>query len=226
MVVTERGIGTAAGFGAPARLRLTIAPAESGLRMNDAAASPDGRLFAGTLDESDAPRRAALHRIDPGFVEHRVYSELTMANGIGWSPDGGTMYFIDTMTHGVDACAYDAGTGAVSGRRRLVSIPPESGLPDGLAVDGEGHVWVALWGGGRLERYSPSGASSGTIALPASQVTNCCFGGSGLDELYVTSARKGLDARELEEQPLAGAVFRVAVDVAGLPAASARLSGG
>jgi sugar lactone lactonase YvrE len=181
-------------------------------------------LFAGTLDERGARRRAALYRIDPGFVVSQVCSEITLANGLGWSPDGGTMYFIDTMTHGVDAYAYDADTGAMGKRRCLVSIPPDGGLPDGLAVDAEGHLWVALWGGGRVERYSPSGEPSGAIALPARQVTNCCFGGPGLDELYLTSARQGLGAGELHEEPLAGALFRARVDVAGLPPASTVLS--
>lgn len=188
-------------------------------RLNDAKCAPDGRLFVGTMHEGGAEREAALYRIDGDYSVTLVLSDVSLSNGLGWSPAGDTMYFVDTTTRGVDAFDYVLGSGELRRRRRIVTFTPEDGLPDGMTVDADGCLWVALWGGGEVRRYRPDGRLDGAIELPASQITNCCFGGAGMSDLYITSARLGLTQQQLAAEPFAGAVFRVRVDIAGPPAA-------
>jgi sugar lactone lactonase YvrE len=128
------------------------------------------------------------------------------------------MYYIDSPTHRVDAFDFDLESGDVSRRRQLVAFPEAWGFPDGMAVDAEGFLWVAFWGGSAVRRIDPEGRVRATVRFPVSQVSSCAFGGAGLGDLYVTSARNGLSPRELEREPQAGAVFRVRVDVRGRPA--------
>ena len=125
------------------------------------------------------------------------------------------MYYIDSPTKAVDVLDYDVATGAATNRRHLISIDDVDGVPDGMAVDAQGHLWVAFFGGGVVRRYDPDGGLDTEIALPASQITSCAFGGDALDELYITSAARGLSATELAEQPHAGAVFRCRPGVSG-----------
>lgn len=136
-----------------------------------------------------------------------MISEVTIWNGLGWSPDGSRTYYIDSPTRRVDVLDYDVATGAATGRRPLVSCEDVDGVPDGMAVDAEGHLWVAFFGGGVVRRYDPEGGLVTEVALPAAQITSCAFGGDGLDELYITSAARGLSATDFAE-PHAGAVFR------------------
>jgi sugar lactone lactonase YvrE len=161
-----------------------------GNRCNDAKCDPAGRLWAGTLSTTRERGAAALYRLDPGAPPTRVLA-ATVANGLGWSPAGERMYFIDTAEQRVDVLDYDAATGAASDRRPLVHVDPAAGMPDGLAVDVEGGIWVALFGGGAIHRYAPDGERLAAIALPASHPTSLAFGGEDLRTLYVTSARGG-----------------------------------
>jgi len=188
------------------------------LRMNDGACDPAGRFWAGTMALDERPDAGALYRLDvDGHVE-RILEPVTISNGIDWSDDGRTMFFIDSATHRVDAFDFDGATGAVSNRRPFVTIPGEEGTPDGLTLDAEGSVWVALWGGGAVHRYSPAGALDVVVRVPTKYPTSCAFGGRDLGDLFITSATIRLTAAERAEQPLAGGVFRCRPGCAGRPA--------
>lgn len=189
-----------------------------GNRMNDGACDEAGRFFAGTKAEDDTPGAGALYRLDPSAdAGHRaepvrVFADVTNSNGIAWSPDGRLLYYVDTGTRRIDVCDYDPRTGTVSHRRPFAEIGAEAGWPDGLAVDAEGAVWVALWEGGAVRRYTPDGRLHRTLYVPARRVTNCAFGGADLDVLYVTTA--ATDDRE----PLGGRLFAFRTGIRGLPA--------
>jgi sugar lactone lactonase YvrE len=197
-----------------------VAPVEGdkpGNRMNDATCDPQGRLWAGTMAFDFAEGAASLYRIDSDLQASLVLRDLTISNGMGWSPSGDTMYFIDSTTYAVDAMPFDGSTGEVGDRRRLISFSETDGMPDGLTVDAEGGIWVALFGGGEVRRFDPDGEAKGSIRMPVTQVTSVCFGGPTLEDLYITTAAVQLDADALALQPLAGATFVCRPGVAGLP---------
>ena len=132
-------------------------------------------------------------------------------------PDGTTFYYIDSPTREVAAFDYDAASGELTNRRVAIPIPEGEGFPDGMTIDSEGMLWIALWGGWGVVRYDPkTGERLGKIDLPVEKVTSCCFGGANLDQLYITTARIGLDEEALAKQELAGAVFRVDAGASGL----------
>lgn len=187
------------------------------VRMNDGGCDPAGRFYCGSMAYDMAPGRGGLYRFDPDGAVTRVLDGLGISNGIAWSPDGTRVHFVDTLTGRVDLFDYDVGSAGLSNRRPLVTIDRAQGLPDGLALDAEGGVWVALWTGGAVHRYGPEGTLDAVVRLPVSQVTACAFGGENLDELYITTSGLGLpDGAE----PTAGAVFRVEPGVRGLPVAT------
>lgn len=195
-----------------------VAPALADTRLNDCRCDPQGRLWAGTMSKTRTPGRGALHRIEPDGTLARVLAGTTISNGLGWSPDGETMYFVDSTTQRIDAFDFDAAAGALDGRRTLVEIDPADGLPDGLAVDAEGCLWVCLFGGGALRRYAPDGSLEAVVDLPVTNPTCPAFGGAQLDTLYVTSARHRLSDAQLAAEPLAGALLALEPGVRGLPA--------
>jgi sugar lactone lactonase YvrE len=162
----------------------TLVPMPHGprLRLNDGNCDPQGSFWVGSLELEFAPGTASLYRYDGELRE--VLTGVTISNGIGWSPDGTLMYYVDTRTHGVDAFDFD---GLPTGRRRFATIE-RAGWPDGLAVDDEGGVWVALWGGSAVRRYAPDGTLDEVIEVPALNVTACCFGGRGRNRLFITTA--------------------------------------
>jgi sugar lactone lactonase YvrE len=182
-------------------------------RMNDGAVDARGRLWAGTMSLHGDTRAAALYRLDPDLSVRRMLPGLSVSNGIGWSPDGATLYHVDTPRRRVDVYDFDDAPGAIAGRRATIAVDPELGHPDGLAVDSEGGVWVALWGGGAVVRYRPDGVPDERVKLPVTNVTSCCFGDADLATLYVTTAARGPAG-----EPLAGAVFACCPGVGGLPA--------
>jgi len=185
-------------------------------RFNDGRCDPQGRLFAGTMNEKrDAPS-AALYRIDADFRITEVLGSLTISNGLAWSPDGRTMYHADTPTRSVNAFAFDAATGTPSNRRVFARFDAEDERPDGSAVDSDGCYWTTFYGGGRVVRLSPSGDLLAFHPLPAKCPTMCAFGGADLRTLYVTSARQRRDAAELERLPQSGGIFAMRVDVPGI----------
>lgn len=176
-----------------------------GRRGNDAAVAPDGALWAGTMRYDEATGGGTLSRVTGDGTAELVLDDVTVSNGTGWSPDGRLMYYIDTPTRRIDVLDHDADTGRVTGRRPLAEVEDGAGFPDGLTVDAEGCVWVALWDGGAVRRYTPSGALDRVIELPVPRVTACAFGGPGLTDLYITTARVGLDPAP----PLAGSLLVV-----------------
>jgi sugar lactone lactonase YvrE len=185
--------------------------------MNDGKCDPAGRFWAGTMALDERPRAGALYRLDPDHSVTKILDGVTVSNGLGWNVSHDVMYFIDSPRQGVDAFDYDRETGNVRNRRRLVDIPKEAGLPDGMAVDAEGYIWVALAFGGAVRRYSPTGELDRVVTLPVSFVTSCAFGGRDLMEMYITSGRLTLTEEQLREQPHAGGLFRYRPGVAGLP---------
>jgi sugar lactone lactonase YvrE len=190
----------------------------SGPRMNDGACDAAGRYWAGSVAPDGAPGTGALYRLDPDGTVEAVVIGVGCSNGIDWSPDGETMYYVDSLAHGIDAFDYDVATGDISARRRVAEIAPEDGLPDGLTVDSEGTIWLAIWGGSRVRRYSPDGELLEELRLPVSLVTSCIFGGGDLETLYVTSARTGLSDDVLTSEPHAGSLFSFTPGVRGRPA--------
>jgi sugar lactone lactonase YvrE len=186
----------------------------TGTRMNDGGCDPDGRFSCGSMAYDLEPGRGVLHRLGPDRSTSVVLDHLSISNGIEWSPDGSVAYYVDTLTQRIDVFDHDTRAG-LTGRRPFAVVPEASGAPDGLTVDADGGVWVALNGGGAVRRYTSAGALDEVIAVPARQVTACTFGGHRLDELFITTSREGLDA---DEDPLAGSLFRASVGVAGRPA--------
>jgi sugar lactone lactonase YvrE len=186
-------------------------------RFNDCKCDPQGRLWAGTMSKRRAAGTAALYRLAPHGEIERAIAGTTISNGLAWSPAGDRMYFVDSTTQRIDVLDFDASTGAVANRRALVDVDRRHGLPDGLTVDAEGGIWVCLFGGGAVRRYSPEGVLEAAIALPVSNPTSPVFGGADLRTLYVTTARHRLSADRLAVEPLAGAVLALEPGVRGLP---------
>jgi sugar lactone lactonase YvrE len=185
--------------------------------MNDGKCDPAGRFWAGTRDIEGLEPIGSLYRLDGDHRVTRVVPGVTLSNGLGWSPDGRTMYYVDSTSYGIDAFDFEIATGDLSSRRRLVDLPREWGLPDGMTVDEEGCIWLAFWGASSLRRFDPSGRVVGIVDLPVSQVTSCAFGEDDHSDLYVTSARGGLSPERLRDEPHAGAVFLLQPGVRGLP---------
>ncbi|MFB9277025.1 SMP-30/gluconolactonase/LRE family protein [Cohnella cellulosilytica] len=191
----------------------------TGNRFNDGKCDPSGRFWAGTMPMTGGAPDGALYRLDADGSAHRMASGVGCSNGLGWSPDARTMYYIDTSTRRVDRFDYDAASGGISNRRTVVVLPDGQGFPDGMTVDAEGKLWVAHWDGYAVSRFDPdTGECLERVELPVSRVTSCCFGGDDLDELYITSASVGLSEEQLRKEPLAGSLFVYKPGVKGLPA--------
>jgi sugar lactone lactonase YvrE len=179
------------------------------VRMNDGACDPQGRFWAGTMAHDESPGAGVLYRLELDGSCTTVLAGLTISNGIGWSPEGTTMYLADSGTGCIDAFEFDGATGDIGGRRTIARITEAGVAPDGLTVDESGDLWVALWGGGALRRYSPEGTLLSIVPVPADRPTSCAFGGPDRATLFITTARHGLDEAALTRQPDAGRVFRV-----------------
>jgi sugar lactone lactonase YvrE len=186
-------------------------PASDGIRMNEGGCDPDGRFYCGSMAYDKRPGAAALYRLDPDGMVHVVLRQVSVSNGLDWSPDGSRAYYADTDTHRVDVFHYDMATG-LTDRRPFVQL--DSNRPDGLAVDSDGAVWVALNGDGQVRRYTADGHLDDIVEVPARKVTACTLGGPNLDQLYITTSRENLAPGD---DPLAGSVFRAVVAVPGMP---------
>ena len=172
-------------------LRSIAEVAPVGTRMNDAACDPQGRLWAGTLADDHHAGGGALYRLDRTGRTEMMLDGLTISNGVGWSPDGLTMYLVDSCPRLIHAFAFDPDRGTISAGRILVTVPEDLGAPDGMTVDAAGDLWVAIYGGGRVNRYAPDGELRQVLTIPARQCTCCAFGGPGLHRLFVTTATEG-----------------------------------
>lgn len=192
-------------------------PAGLPLRMNDAKCDVAGRMWGGTMTVERRPGACALYRLDPDGTVSSMLGDVTLSNGLGWSPDGRTMYYIDTPLRSIAAFDFDVNAGTITRRRHLVQIEGGAGNPDGMTVDAEGCVWVAMAHGSGIRRYTPSGRLDRMVSLPVRKVTSCSFGGARLDQLFVTTACVGLSEQELAAEPLAGAVLCCEVGAMGLP---------
>ncbi|WP_369246380.1 SMP-30/gluconolactonase/LRE family protein [Streptomyces sp. R41] len=181
-----------------------------GRRANDAAVAPDGSLWCGTMRYDEAPRGGTLSRIAPDGTVRTILDDVAVSNGTGWSPDGRLMYYIDSPTRRIDV--FDVGEDQLpTNRRPLADV--DDGFPDGLTVDADGCVWVALWDGGAVRRYTPDGELDRVVELPVRRPTACAFGGADLTDLYITTARTGLEA----PHPMSGSVLVVPGAGKGLP---------
>ena len=192
-------------------------PAREGVRFNDAGVDPAGRVWVGSMHTGETEPIGQLLRLDHGGVLTVVVDGITVSNGLGWSPDGSRMYYVDSPVRRVDVFDYDPATGRADHRRPFADLSAFDGVPDGLTVDADGCVWVAVWGGGVLRRLAPDGSQDSVVAVPVSQPTSCAFGGPGMTDLYVTTASVGLSEAELSEQPLAGRLLRLHPGPVGLP---------
>ncbi len=188
-------------------------------RFNDGKCDPQGRLWAGTMGLNLERGLGALYCF-PSATEYRcVLPSVSISNGLAWSLDGATLYYIDSPTRRVDAFDFDAATGGISHRRPAIVLPDGNDAPDGCTLDAEGMLWVAHWGGARVTRWNPrTGEHLASVGLPAPHVTSCCFGGAALDTLYITTARRGLTPPQLEAYPDSGGVFACRPGARGRPA--------
>ncbi len=184
-------------------------------RMNDGYVDARGRFWAGTMGMRGVRDRGSLYRLDPDGTVTRHVTGVTISNGVDWSPDGRLMYHADTGLGRVDVFDFDEASGSIANRRQFVTIDEQDGFPDGLVVDSEGGVWIALWEGGALRRYQSDGSLDRVVPMPVTLVTKCAFGGQDLMELYITTAWIDLDADARVRQPMAGGVFRLRPGIAG-----------
>jgi len=213
------------------RQRLASPPYDPAFeRFNDGKADPQGRFWVGSMYEPRTQPAGALFCWSGGKLE-RMAGDVTVSNGLAWSPDGVTMLWSDTKTHVITAFDFDGSTGELSRQRVFASFPQRAegqplesygGRPDGAAVDAEGCFWVAMFEGQRLLRLSPEGVLLQEIKLPVRCATMPCFGGPDLKTLFITTARANRPAEELAAQPLAGRVLTLRMDVPGLPVHFAR----
>ena len=186
-------------------------------RFNDGKCDPAGRFLAGSMDLNETDPTGALYSFD-GKTVTKLLSGITISNGLTWSPDHKTFYYTDTPTRQVTAFDYDLSTGQIANPRPAVRMPDGLGWPDGMTSDTDGNLWIAMWGGAQVTKWDPrTGRLLEQIPMPVLQPSSCIFGGADLNELYVTSARKGLSQEKLQEYPLSGGVFKITTDVTGMP---------
>jgi sugar lactone lactonase YvrE len=185
--------------------------------LNDGACDRAGRFWVGSKARDWVKPVGVLFRYDPDGSVHRLDQGFQLSNGLGWSPDNRTMYFIDSAPREIYAYDFDLADGGIKNRRRLVRIAEEHGLPDGMTVDAEGFLWVAQWSGGRVVRYDPDGKIERVIPMPVQRPTSVAFGGRDLTTLFITSGTMRMSEAELAAEPLAGNLFALETDVQGMP---------
>ena len=199
----------------PAILATLSEPANN--RLNDGKCDPAGRFLAGSMDMNETDPTGALYSFD-GKTVTKLLSGITISNGLTWSPDHKTFYYTDTPTRQVTAFDYDLATGQIANPRPAVRVSDGLGWPDGMTSDADGNLWIAMWGGAQVTKWDPrTGRLLEQIPMPVLQPSSCIFGGTDLNELYVTSARKGLSQEKLQEYPLSGGVFKINTRVTGTP---------
>jgi len=186
------------------------------MRFNDGRCDRQGRLWAGSMNDVTRAPVGLLYRFDRDGLTP-VLDQVAIPNSLCWSPDGGTMYFSDGREPVIHSFSYDTVAGIPSQRREFARLPDGSGVPDGAAIDAEGFLWTAIYGGGAVNRYAPDGRLDFVLPLPVSQPTSCAFGGADFETLFITTARQRLPDEALQAQPLAGALLAIQVDARGLP---------
>jgi sugar lactone lactonase YvrE len=187
-------------------------------RMNDAVCDPQGRFWGGTIAHDLSPGAGTLYRLDRDGTICAMANDLTCSNGIGWTPDGTTMYLVDSTPRVLYTFDFDGRTGDIDNQQVVLQLEGNEGVPDGLIVDDEGCLWIGVYGGWEVRRYTPDLRLLERIRLPVRQVTACCFGGADRRTLFVTTARENFTEADAAAQPLAGAVFAAPTSVRGPPA--------
>lgn len=191
-------------------------PELPGNRFNDGKCDAQGRFWAGTMDFDCKAPTGSLYRIDAKGRCTRMHKGFAVTNGPTWSLDGRTLYFNDTVQGQVHAFECNPATGELGPSRVWLQMAPQDGVPDGMTTDATGRIWIAHWGGACVSCHDPiTAAELLRIPLPTQHITNCAFGGPELRTLYISSARSGLDAQQLQNQPLAGSLFCVEMDSPG-----------
>ena len=199
------------------KLTLLNNPLPDNIRFNDGKCDPAGRFWVGSMGLNFKKGAASLYRFDTDKSIHTMVKDVTCSNGIVWSSDKKTMYYTDTPTGNVDAFDYDETTGNISNRRTVVKVP--EGYPDGMTIDSEDKLWVALYGGYGVAKFDPlTGKLLSKVNVPAPNVTSCAFGCDDLKTLYITTATENMKKEDLEKYPQAGGVFSIPVGVKGVPA--------
>ncbi len=187
-------------------------------RFNDGKCDPAGRFLAGTMDMNEKAASGNLYSLEAGKRPRKLLDHIRISNGLAWSPDYKTFYYIDTPTRQIRAFDYDLDTGDIANPRVVIEVPAAMGWPDGMTSDLEGNLWIALWGGGRVAKWNPAaGRKEAEIRIPAPHVSSCVFGGPRRDLLFVTTARVGLEETALEQYPLSGALFQIQTQTEGMP---------
>lgn len=218
----QKGLCRAAEPGRPAPVTVPVETDTPDTSINDGKTGPDGRLYFGTRDLAQRREMGGLYRLDDDLVARQLTDRVTAGNGLDWSPDTSILYFVDSGDYLIWAFDFDSRDGSVRRKRVFASVSESDGLPDGLTVDAAGGVWVALFGGGRLHRYSPDGRLTEAIPVPVRYPTSCAFAGPGLDTLVVTSSYARIEDVGDIRQELDGAVLAARAGVAGKPSALCR----
>jgi len=205
---------------------VAVAPAHPTVRFNDGAVDPAGRVWIGSMHEGETRPLGTLYRLDPSpgpssryeAVLTPVARRAVVSNGLAWSPDGTRMYYADSPTRRLDVFDYDLASGQATGRRVLADLSAYDGFPDGLTVDGEGYVWVCMWDGAAIRRFTPAGSLDAVVPVPVARPTSVAFGGADMGDLFVTTASIDLTPAQLAAQPLAGRLLQLRPGPVGLPA--------
>lgn len=196
----------------------TLESKDPQMRFNDGKCDSLGNLWIGTMHKQFLPNSGNLYKVSPTMDTAIAIEGTTISNGLGWSPNNGKFYFIDTPTHELVSYDFDDSVGSIRNKKSLFKIPKSYGSPDGMCVDREGMLWIAHWEGNCVRRWNPeNGKVLETIKVDAPLVTSCCFGGKDLDILYITTARSGMSEKRLKEYPLSGGLFFHKAKVGGLP---------
>lgn len=186
-------------------------------RINDGKCDLVGRLIFGTMDKDEKEASGSVYSFD-GTSTTCLFDGVRISNGLTWSPDHKTFYYIDTPTREVKAFDYDVKTGQVGNKRIAIHVPESLGWPDGMTSDMQGNLWIAMWGGGQVTKWNPNtGTVLEKIPVPALHTSSCIFGGKDRNELFITSARHGMSAEDIKKYPLSGGLFKVVTDVEGMP---------
>lgn len=195
---------------------MEVEPEKPHNRLNDGTVDPAGRLWFGTMDNGEREKSGAFYRYERGQLAKSGIDGVSITNGPAVSPDGGTLYWVDTLRGRISACEIGA-DGALGPSREVVTIGPDEGHPDGPTVDSEGCIWIGLYAGWEARRYSPAGELLERVRFPVANITKIAFGGSDLRTAFATTARHLLKPEDLERQPLAGGLFEFRTEVAGVP---------
>jgi sugar lactone lactonase YvrE len=186
-------------------------------RMNDGKCDRQGRLWVGTMAYDAKAGAGAFYRVGTDLSVTRQFGDVSISNGLAWSDDDTLLYWIDSFMHAVEVFDFDAVEGAISNRRIAVKIPESDGIPDGMTIDTEGYLWVAVYGGSMVQRYSPDGVLDAVVELPVEGVTCCTFAGPDLGDLYITTAAQNMSEEQHRASPHAGGLFRCRPGATGYP---------